>query len=96
MARRAHVDSARHLDIVVTEYALPGHLHLLEQDGAVGFIKACCQGIVELAHRIALIGLARPNAHAWRIKRHNTSDRFFLLPSGDGMQIAAPGLMAEY
>ncbi len=54
VARRQHVDRARHLGVVVAEHALPRHLDVLEQHRAVGLVEARGQRIVELADRVAL------------------------------------------
>ena len=95
VAGRAHVDRARHLDVVVAEHALPRHLHVLEQHRGVVLVEARGERIVELAHRVFLVGLARPDADAGRVERHDAGNRLLLLPGRDRLQIAAPGLVAE-
>ena len=96
VARRAHVDRARHLDIVVAEHALPRHVHVLEQHRGVVLVETAGERIVELADRVFLIRFARPDADARRVERHHAGDRFLLLPRRHRLQVAAPGLVAEH
>src|SRR5262245_31680492 len=35
VTRRAHVDGARHINVVVAEYSLPWHCNVLEPNGAI-------------------------------------------------------------
>jgi hypothetical protein len=58
MTRRSHIDHARHLDVVVTEHALPRNLDIFEQHRRVILVEARGERVVEFAHRVALVGLA--------------------------------------
>ena len=75
---------------------LPWHLDVLEQHRGVAFVEARRKRIVELADRVLLIRLARPDADAGRIQRHHAGHRLLLLTGRQRLQVAAPGLVAEY
>jgi hypothetical protein len=58
--RRPDVDLAREDRVHVHEHALPRHLHVLAHHHRIGFVETPGQRILELARRMALVGLARP------------------------------------
>src|ERR1043165_1876181 len=68
VARRLDVDVAREERVVVHEHALPGHLDLVAHHHAVGLVVAPGERRVELALRLALEGLARPERQPLRAR----------------------------
>ena len=93
VGRRLDVDAARHRGVVVQEDALPGDLHPVAHQHAVGLVEAVGQRIVRLVARVSRVGLARPQRQARRVERQRRGDRLAPELVGDRREVADQDLV---
>ena len=79
MGRRSVELLERHLDALVHEYPLPGHLDVVEIHHRVVLVELARQRIVEARHRMLLVGLSRQHPQALGIHRYGERHRLLLV-----------------
>ena len=65
--------------VAVDEHVLPGHEHVVEDDGGVDLVEARRERVVVDAGRERRVGPARVEAQPLRVHRHDERDRVVLV-----------------
>jgi len=75
MPRRLDVDLASEDRVHVHEHLLPRHAYVLAHHHRVGLVEAPGERVLELARRVALERLSRPQGEPGRVHRDRAGDR---------------------